>query len=205
MNLIGPVFALSRCPLCRVRPNQRAGCCKPCEATLFELGSDGHVLWLGPYRGTLEQAVRALKYHRASRLAELLGCKLGAEVKAKAWPIDMVSFVPLHPLRKLKRGYNQARLLSRWAARELGCANRGLLSRRRITRQQAKLGKKARLSNVANAFTARPGGKLAGRRILLVDDVLTSGATTMVCREALLTAGAAQVYIACVAKANLVR
>jgi ComF family protein len=99
--------------------------------------------------------------------------------------------VPLHPRRLAERGYNQAALL----ARELGRSTRRSVEPRALIRvsdtpRQATLDKSARLLNVANAFRARHPARLRGRQVALVDDVVTTGATTLACLQALREAGA---------------
>lgn len=106
--------------------------------------------------------------------------------------------MPLHTVRFMKRGYNQSALIGRALARELDLPYRSLLKRTRRTRQQAKLGRDARLTNLQNAFHAQP---LRGEAVLLVDDVYTTGATVTECALELLCKGAGRVYIATVARA----
>ena len=91
-----------------------------------------------------------------------------------AWPVDTLCAVPLHATRYLHRGYNQSALVARSAAAHRSLPYRPLLRRVRTTKQQAKLGGAAREENVSGAFESQ---KLSGERVLLVDDVMTSGAT----------------------------
>lgn len=159
----------------------------------------GEVLWLGPYTGPLGRTVRALKYRGAVRAVGWLGAALGAEVAAAGWHPDVVCGVPLHSSRRRQRGYDQAELLARTAALPLGVPYRRLLSRTRPTRPQARLGRAERLGNVRGAFASAP---VPGASVLLVDDVLTTGATVVACRSALLRAGARQVKVAVVARSG---
>jgi ComF family protein len=112
--------------------------------------------------------------------------------------------VPLHPARLAERGYNQSALLGAAAARELGAPLEArALVRTRPTAQQARLDQASRRENVAGAFAVRAGGAaLRGRRVVLVDDVATTGATLEACRAALLEGGAASVTALCVARAE---
>jgi ComF family protein len=133
----------------------------------------------------------------APALARLLR-QAGAELLATA---DLIAPVPLHRARLLRRRYNQAALL----ALELGwLADRpvvpDLLVRRRATPSQAGRGAAERRRNVAGAFIVRPGQAVAGRRILLVDDVLTTGATVEACARTLRRAGAAGVDVLTLAR-----
>jgi ComF family protein len=117
--------------------------------------------------------------------------------------IDLVVPVPLHPSRLAERGFNQAALLARPIARALGIPllARGL-DRTRDTPRQATLDRVLRLENVAAAFVARAPEKVSARRILLVDDVRTTGATLRACAVALQKAGASCVYDTALALAD---
>jgi ComF family protein len=125
----------------------------------------------------------------------------GAELLADA---ELITPVPLHRLRLLKRGYNQAAILARALARESGLALvPDLLQRRRATRSQQGLSGHARLENVtAGAFRVHPWhrGRVEGRRVLLIDDVLTTGATVGACTRVLRRAGASQVDVLTLAR-----
>lgn len=115
------------------------------------------------------------------------------------WHIDVVCAVPLHWQRHLQRGYNQAALLARRIAKAQRIPYQTLLSRPSATQQQAKLDADARLSNISGAFRAKPA---MGKRVLLVDDVLTTRATTTECALTLLEAGAACVYCVGIVRAD---
>lgn len=156
------------------------------------------VAWL--YGDEVRQAIHALKYQRRRRVALLL-----ADALADAWPPppgDALIPVPLHPDRLAERGFNQAeelaqRLSQRW---RLPLCTQGLI-RGRDTGHQARLGRRARQSNVAGAFlwcSRHP----PPARILLVDDVLTTGATLVACADALRLAGSQEVRAVALARSR---
>lgn len=181
-----------------------------CRAAL-EPGCDRNSIWLGPYDGPMGVAVRALKYGSATRLAPWLGGAL-AELASDAasngpwatqgpkgpWSPQLVCAVPLHEGKRLRRGYNQAELVANALAACSGVPVFRGLERPRATIPQAGSGRVARIGNVAGAFRCRP---LRARRVLLVDDVLTTGATAHACAVALHAAGAAEVKLAVIARA----
>ena len=117
---------------------------------------------------------------------------------------DLIAPVPLHRWRLLRRGYNQAAVLARAVARETGLPLvPDLLQRRRATRSQQGLSGQARLANItAGAFRPHPWhqGRLRGRRVVLVDDVLTTGATVGACAQVLRKAGTAEVDVLTLAR-----
>jgi ComF family protein len=109
--------------------------------------------------------------------------------------------VPLHPLKEREREFNQSALLARHLSRatEIPCDEK-ILRRTTATATQTHLKRDARAVNMKNAFGVRAGARLAGQRIVLVDDVFTTGATTNDCARALREAGAAEVCVWTVAR-----
>jgi ComF family protein len=142
------------------------------------------------FGGTAREAVHVLKYHGRFAIGGLLGTLMAqAAVDTEA---DIVVPVPLHTSRKRERGYDQAALLARALARELKVpCETDRLRRTRPTAQQATLQADERHANVAGAFEAT--GRLDGSSVLLVDDVMTTGATMSAAAVGLTDAGASRV------------
>ena len=213
------------CDACRakipIRPAE--ACCAVCGKTLVErdaaLGTAAHVCRLcrkepPPFalarsaallQGPVRTLVHDLKYHRAEWLAPALGellhgCYLAHYAAERP---DVVVPIPLHPFKRLSRGYNQSELLARDLARRLGlpCAPR-LVARVRNTATQTKRDRSERRRNMDGAFAVRPARApfCAGKRVLLVDDVMTTGATFAAAARALRDAGAARVLCLSVAR-----
>jgi ComF family protein len=201
-----PRLAPPWCDLCGVPfptfasaadPRATAGLCGPCARRRPEFT---YARSAGAYQESLREALHAFKYAGKTALAAPLS-ELALRVCGGALPMapDVVVPVPLHRARERERGFNQSALLAARIARALGvrCRPR-LLWRARSTAPQTDLAAAERRANVRGAFAASPGA--AGRHILLVDDVLTTGATAAECARALRAAGAHTVGVLTVAR-----
>jgi ComF family protein len=143
-----------------------------------------------PYAPPVSDAVQRLKYGGRTDLAVRLGRLMAARVTQDAAP-NLVVPVPLHRRRLAARGFNQSALLARAVARELDAAcEPRILFRQKDTPQQAGQDRAQRLSNLRGAFGVRCPSAVALRRVLLVDDVVTTGATMSGCIDVLRSAGA---------------
>ena len=157
---------------------------------------------LAVYGGPVGKALRGFKYNRHLASGSALAKWLAREIPAE-WlsGIDLIAPVPLHPRRLISRGFNQAVLLFRPLSQKYDiplAAN--LVARLRNTRPQVDLPPRERQDNVAGAFGLRKPGQTLERKVLLVDDVYTTGATVNECSRALLQAGAAQVRVLTLAR-----
>lgn len=158
------------------------------------------------YEGAAAEAIKQLKYEKKTSLAPLLANLMAplAERKVRDLERPLVMPVPLHPRRLRERGYNQSLLLAR-ALADIVKLDLDYLSLRRIrhTSPQMALGMDKRHTNVRGAFKVKDDSKWAGRDILLIDDVATTGTTLNECALALMEAGAKAVACLTFAKAAL--
>jgi ComF family protein len=198
-----PLDAEFFCVSCRTPfqnrfPLDEEGRCALCRSGLR--GFDAAYSF-GFYDGVLRQLIHLYKYRKVRTLAGPLG-----DLLLRALPrdgaFDCVTAVPLHWRRRWQRGFNQADLLARWVAWRSGMPRTSLLRRLRSTASQASLSNTGRRRNVSAAFQCRRPDRAAGRKILLIDDVMTTGATAAACALALKRAGAARVELLTVARAE---
>ena len=179
--------------------------------------------WCAPFAGPVRHALHDLKYRGERRLAEPLGAAVGRRWTRAGTGAQVVVPVPVHAQRERQRGYDQAALIAVVAARHLGLPLALVLERGRATIAQYELGRDDRAANVEGAFRLRDGGPVMARDdakdrdaatvgsaaiarsvtglwILLVDDVVTTGATLAACASALLAGGAFAVSAIAVAR-----
>ena len=155
----------------------------------------------GFYDGVLRQLIHLYKYRKVRTLADPLG-----DLLLRALPrdeaFDLVVPVPLHWRKRWQRGFNQAGLLAQRVASHTGIPASRLLRRSRSTASQAGLSNTNRRRNVATAFACSRPDRARGRKILLIDDVMTTGSTAAACALALKRAGATRVVLLTVSRAD---
>ena len=187
-----------RTPFQNAFPLDAEGRCALCRAGLR--GFDAAYCF-GAYDGVLRQLIHLYKYGKVRTLARPLSTLL-----LRALPIDerfdAVTAVPLHWRRRWLRGFNQAGLLAALVAHHRGIPLANVLRRVRATSSQAGLSGTNRRRNVSAAFRSRGARAVEGRRILLIDDVMTTGSTAAACAIALKRAGAKRVALLTVARVD---
>lgn len=204
------------CPECAAElAPRRGGYCPLCGTCYADPGSPAYLClacrmspppWSGlsfhgPYDGGLKELVHRHKFGHEHGLGRLLSF-----LTRQAWALrglgrpDMIVPVPMLPAHMLRRGFNQSAELARMLGRIVSLRPaHGMLAKTRETRTQSSLGRLARRTNVAGAFAASSG--VRGRHVLIVDDVMTTGATLTACTRACLDAGAARVDVFVLARA----
>lgn len=209
------LFFPNRCPFCGVVIEHNAHHCEECAGVLpfvaehfcagckqgecccAEQGSPCHGV-IAPfyYRDGAEQAVKALKFKDRLTNAPHLAYYMGLALVGEGWldRFDVIIPVPMTAKKKRRRGYNQAEKLARGLAEEVGKpVDYKSFVKLRDTAEQHTLSATARVGNLSGAFRVKRRDVLLGRRVLLVDDVHTTGATMKECAQTLITAGVKEV------------
>jgi len=169
------------------------GLCAPCRGRLRPVPDNGLLLALWSYEAPLDAVIQALKFRRLDYLGRHLGAAMAARWGETLAGADLVVPVPLHWRRRLSRGYNQAERIARALAGRLGLPLAPVLVRQRATPPQTSLGREERRANLRRAFRLRRAARIQDRRIVLVDDVATTGATLEAAASILEKGGAAAV------------
>ena len=201
----------SKCILCRkVLSENETDLCRDCRQTQPEF--QGHKIklsflaeWTGVwyYKENVRQSILRYKFRSRRSYAQSYGRLLAMKLIKEGWEdTDLLTWAPISRQRKRRRGYDQTELLGQAVASELGMELTPTLMKVRHTKPQSTMGDAAhRRANILGAYRVTDPMILKGKRILLIDDIVTTGATASECSRVLLTAGAKEVKLATVAVA----
>ena len=201
-----------KCVLCRkLLKSGEIDLCRECRADAPEYaGKKINIRFLDSfaavwyYEGNVRRSLLRFKFYNARSYGVSYGRILAMRLQ-REYPdgFDMLTWVPVSRLRKLRRGYDQVELLAKAVGRELGLSPVPTLKKIRNNRPQSRLkDPAARKANVLGAYHLLDGVDVRGKRVLLLDDILTTGATAGECARVLLSAGAKEVHCAAVAAAR---
>ena len=213
MRLLERIAALlfpPKCILCqRVLPKDQTDLCHECRVHIpsypdrtktIPFVNSWFALW--HYDSFVRKSIIRFKFHDRPGYAESYGRLLAASLCSRAIDYDLITWVPVSRKRYLERGFDQAELLAKSVAGELGSQAVPLLRKTRDNAVQSGIsGLSRRKANVQGVYQVLDAEAVAGKKILLLDDVITTGATVSECARTLLTAGAKQVSCAAIAGA----
>jgi len=196
-------FSHPRCPCCGLGFGDAPGEDHLCSGCLTDERYFAQARAIGPYEGLMAEVISRFKYQGASRLAKPLGTLLAA-YQDPEFPFsrfNLILPVPLHPRRLRQRGFNQALLLARRISRVHSIPlDFTALQRTRLAQPQTQLSGAERLKNIRGAFEVLRPAAVADKKILLIDDVFTTGATVQECAKVLLKSGAKRVDVLTLAR-----
>ena len=212
-KLLDLIFS-PKCPYCQsILEDPKALMCSVCQPELPWLEglrgerrvdfADGCFSPLA-YRDKVPEAVHRYKFHRVRALGRPFGALMSQCLGDRlSGPADLVCWAPLSRQRLRERGFDQAELMAREVGRRLSVPVGQVLEKARNTRPQSELeDESARQANARGAYVLLPGAALTGKRVVLVDDVVTSGSTLSECAALLRQAGAAEVWCLTLAQAR---
>lgn len=207
-NLLFP----PKCTLCgKVLEKQETDLCRHCRVNSpecagihknFSFLDSWAAVWY--YEEYIRDSLLRYKFHHARHYAPVYGRMLAMRIQ-REYPdgFDMLTWVPISRIRRFTRGYDQVELLAQAVGRELGMEPIPTLKKIRNNRPQSGIeGQAKRRANVLGAYRAICPQKVQGKRILLLDDIITTGATAGECARVLLTAGAKEVHCGFIAAAR---
>ncbi len=205
---IANLFFPPRCALCRkLLHDEETDICRTCRTETVEYPPNQKkyphlerscVLWY--YEGAVRHSLLLYKFYHQRSHAHVYGRLLAMKLLQSDLEYDILTWVPISRLRKWWRGYDQVELIAQVIGKELEIAPVCTLQKVRNTPPQSRLGDAAkRRANVLNAYRCTDRQVILGKRILLLDDIITTGATASECARTLLTGGAKTVFIGAVA------
>lgn len=206
LNFVYP----SSCMICKASLPDSPGLCDSCwddieiwDSELHEVDFEhefDQIVILYQFNDCIRSLIHALKYRGKTLPGQIFGKALGQRIAGAVEPDAVIVPVPLHSAKKRARGYNQSEIIARATGRVSGLQVMGnALKRVRATPTQTQLGVLEREYNVQGAFRVRHPASIEGRKIFLIDDVITTGATLNACVLALRSAGAQCVSVGAVA------
>ncbi len=189
LNFIQPPF----CPCCGGHLDGILDLCSKCLKEPTAPWENGFsVLSMKDFSRML---IRRFKYGNDTSLARPLGLLASQVIDKSSLDLDIITHIPLHWFKRLKRGYNQSSLIVKIISSQTSLKHLNLLTRKKYTKSQTKLSHSMREKNLLNAFSVSKEAIIKNRVILLVDDVYTTGSTLRSATNALLEGGAKKIYI----------
>lgn len=201
-----------RCAACGSDGCDESDLCSSCRAgikacglplTLSHGGLEFECYSAAYYSKAARELVLRLKYKGDYKSAEVLAGLMAQVIAREALEADFLTFVPTSRSAQRRRGYNQSEVIAKLIGGSIGIGIKGTLSKVTVTKDQIGLGKEERWENIEGSFSLKKGTAVSGEKYILVDDVVTTGATAFWCAETLIKNGADSVVVLTAAKSGV--
>lgn len=190
-----------KCICCKAE--EYIGICDECLKKIKRVETQDKILTYGFYGGNLKKLILQMKYNKSFTAAKILSGLLIDLIEENNIKADIICYVPMSKSSKVKRGFNQCEVLAENISREIGIPLSKALIKVKNTREQKTLSKEERMKNIQGAFGVRDNLGINDRSIILIDDVVTTGATIIECEKILKKYGANKITILTIAKSNI--
>ncbi len=190
----------NKCIICNAE--DFIGICPLCKSKIKRIENQDNILAYGYYGGVLKELILAFKYDKNFTAAKVISELLLNLVYEKKIECDVICYVPMSKSSIKKRGFNQCEIIAKYLSRSLNVPVSNSLIKIKDTKEQKSLSKEERYKNIKDAFKIRENNIL-NKRILLIDDVVTTGATLLECKKILENCNIEEITILTIAKSHI--
>ena len=199
LNIIYPIE--ERCMVCD--EEGFIGICPSCKSRINKAKNEGSILSYGFYGGILKSLILKFKYESNYNVGYLLANFLIEIIRESEIDIDIICYIPMIRKDERKRGFNQCRLIANEIGYNLNIPVSNCIKKVKHTKEQKKLTKEERIKNLIGAFEVKSNEDIKNKRVLLIDDVMTTGATIGECTKILKKSGVKEIIVLTIAKSNI--
>lgn len=179
------------------------GICPLCKGSIKRVKSQEEILSYGFYGGILKELILSFKYGKNFTAGDVLAELLLTLIKEEKVEGDYICYVPMSKKAIKKRGFNQCEIIGKKIGEELNIPISNCIVKSKDTKEQKTLAKEERIKNVKGAFEIKEEAKIYNKKIILIDDVVTTGATLQECREILKKSDVEKITILTIAKSHI--
>lgn len=199
LNIIYPIE--ERCMVCD--EEGFIGICPSCKSRINKAKNEGSILSYGFYGGILKSLILKFKYESNYNVGYLLANFLIEIIRESEIDIDIICYIPMIRKDERKRGFNQCKLIANEIGYNLNIPVSNCIKKVKHTKEQKKLTKEERIKNLIGAFEVKSNEDIKNKRVLLIDDVMTTGATIGECTKILKKSGVKEIIVLTIAKSNI--
>ena len=179
------------------------GICPSCKSRINKAKNEGSILSYGFYGGILKSLILKFKYESNYNAGYLLANFLIEIIRESEIDIDIICYIPMIRKDERKRGFNQCKLIANEIGYNLNIPVSNCIKKVKHTKEQKKLTKEERIKNLIGAFEVTSNEDIKNKRVLLIDDVMTTGATIGECTKILKKSGVKEIIVLTIAKSNI--